>query len=117
MHTVKAYLGVEVYLHSFLTLVSGQLHTPASVHLGKEPPVPIQWYPEPLWIHWSAEMPLTHTGNLSTISWLSNTYPSQLTDLFISVYHIVGPLAACVAPCELFLVAFKTFKTVHEYGL
>jgi hypothetical protein len=82
--------------------VSDQLHTPVSVPLGKEPPAPIEWVPEPLWIHWRVEMPLTYTGNLSTISWLSNTYPSQLTDLFVSVYHIVGPLAACVASCELF---------------
>jgi hypothetical protein len=82
--------------------VSGQLHTPVSVPVGKEPPVPAEWVPEPLWIHWRVEMPLTINENLSTISWLFNTYPSQLTDLLVSVYHIVGPWASCVAPCELF---------------
>jgi hypothetical protein len=73
--------------------VSGQL---ASVPLGKGPPVPIEW------MHWRVEMPVTHTGNLSTIYWLSNTHPSQLSDLLVLVYHIVGPWAACVAPCGLF---------------
>jgi len=41
---MKAYWGVEIYIHGFLTLaldgVSGQLHGPAALLPGKEPPVP-----------------------------------------------------------------------------
>jgi len=48
--------------------VNGQLHTPVSIPLGKEPPIPAEWVPEPVWIHWRVEMSLTLTGNLSTIS-------------------------------------------------
>jgi hypothetical protein len=78
--------------------VSGQLHAPDSVPLGKEPATPIEWVPEPFWIHWRVEMPLTRIGNLSTISWLSNKYPSQLTDLLISVYQIVWPIGCMCGP-------------------
>jgi hypothetical protein len=42
---MKAYWGVEVQLHAFLTSalmeVSGELHTPAALQTEKEPLVPI----------------------------------------------------------------------------
>jgi hypothetical protein len=42
---MKAYGGVDVYIHIFLTSVlvwsSGQLHAPAALRLEKEPPVNI----------------------------------------------------------------------------
>jgi hypothetical protein len=40
---MKAYEGVDIYIHIFVTSalaeVSGQLHAPAAVHPGTEPPV------------------------------------------------------------------------------
>jgi hypothetical protein len=42
---MKTYGGVEIYLHHSLPRnqleVSGQLHAPAALPSGKEPPVPI----------------------------------------------------------------------------
>jgi len=39
--------------------VSGQLHAPATLSLGKELPVPIRdeaaWAPEPVWRRWQRE--------------------------------------------------------------
>jgi hypothetical protein len=44
-YAVKVYGGVDVEIHIFLTLhklaVNGQLHAPAALPPGKEPPVPI----------------------------------------------------------------------------
>jgi hypothetical protein len=49
---MKTYGGVGVWIHVFLTLeVSGELHAPAALLPGKEPPAPIGqeagWAPEP----------------------------------------------------------------------
>jgi hypothetical protein len=35
--------------------VSGQLHAPAALLRGKEPPVPICWAPQPVWTTWRRE--------------------------------------------------------------
>jgi hypothetical protein len=47
--------------------VSGQLHTPAALLLGKEHPVPIGYEagcaPEPVWTLWSREKSLAPAGN------------------------------------------------------
>jgi hypothetical protein len=46
---------------------SGQLHAPAALPSGKEPPVPMEqeagWAPEPAWTLWSKEKCLSPAGN------------------------------------------------------
>ena len=52
VHAMKAYEGVEVQVHAFLTLVIGgmsdQLHTLTTMLLGKQPLVPSGWVSEPI---------------------------------------------------------------------
>jgi hypothetical protein len=60
---MKAYGGVDLYSHIFLTsaLVGGecQLHALAALPSWKEPPVPFGkeagWAPEPVWTTWRRE--------------------------------------------------------------
>jgi hypothetical protein len=58
---MKLYVGVEVYIHVFLTLalVGSECHAPVAVLPGKDAPVPIVqkdwWAPEPVWIIWRSE--------------------------------------------------------------
>jgi hypothetical protein len=51
--------------------MSGQLHAPAALPLGKEPLVPIGqeagWAPEPFWTRWFREKFPAPTGNLTPI--------------------------------------------------
>jgi len=39
--------------------VSGQLHAPATISLGNEPPAPrgleVGWAPEPVWMQWQRQ--------------------------------------------------------------
>jgi hypothetical protein len=57
---MKAYMGVDVYIHIFLTsaLAGGEWSAsrPGSFTPRKEPPVPIVqevgWTPEPVWTTW-----------------------------------------------------------------
>jgi hypothetical protein len=60
---MKAYWGVELQLHAFLTsALNGSewsASRPATLHPGKEPLVPIGqetgWAPEPVWTRWWIE--------------------------------------------------------------
>jgi hypothetical protein len=49
--------------------VIGQLHTPVTLHSGKEPPVPIAkeagWTPEPVWTTWRRENSWLHRDSNS----------------------------------------------------
>jgi hypothetical protein len=51
--------------------VSDQLHAPAALLLGKEPPVPIVWEagwaPKSIWMLWRREICLTPAGNRAPI--------------------------------------------------
>jgi len=51
----------------------GQLHTPATLPLGTEPPVPTAkeavWTPELDWMLWRSDNSPVPAGNLNTFSW------------------------------------------------
>jgi hypothetical protein len=60
---MKAYKGVDVWIHIFLTAAltgGGQLHDLAALPQEKEPPVPTGqeeagWAPEPVWTLWRTD--------------------------------------------------------------
>jgi len=66
---MKIYEEVELQLHTLLTSalhgMSGQVHTPADLLLGKELPAVIEWEPgwasEPSWTRWRIPV-LTDNG-------------------------------------------------------
>jgi len=43
VYTINIYAGLEVKLHAFLTSVDGELHGPAALLPGKNPPPPPQY--------------------------------------------------------------------------
>jgi hypothetical protein len=68
---MKAYTGVDIEIHVFLTLtkyleVRGQLHAPAALSPGKAHPVSIGkeagWAPKFAWTKWREEINLSPTG-------------------------------------------------------
>jgi hypothetical protein len=68
--------------------VSGQLHAPAALHLGRELPFPVVeetwWAPEPVWTLWSREKFLPAIEPRS-----SSPYPVALpTELSRLLYHL-----------------------------
>jgi hypothetical protein len=81
--------------------VSGQLHAPAALHPGKEPPVPIGqeagWVPEPVWTTWTRENSRTYRD--------SNSDPS-----------VVLPVASRYTDCAIRAPNFfsKEFKLIGE---
>jgi hypothetical protein len=82
---MKAYGGVEVYLHPFLALaqieVSGKLHAPSALS-----PVPIEWKAE-----WATELVWTflEEGKVSCPCWDSNP-----------VYHPYNSKVKCSGACH-----------------
>jgi hypothetical protein len=63
--------------------VSGQLHAPAVLPQGKEPPVPIGWAPEPVWTTWRRQNSCTNRN--------SNSDPSVLQAVASSLYRLNYP--------------------------
>jgi len=62
--------------------VSGQLHAPAALLLGKEPLVPIgweaEWAPEPVWTWWWQKFPVpTRNVYISRQSWVVSHFYYQ----------------------------------------
>jgi hypothetical protein len=105
--------------------VNSQIHSPAVLPMGKEPPVHIGmqvgWTPEPVWTLWSREKILSPTGNrTSTVQPIAIV--TELSRLKRYRFQpIVGRCSVCFSACapsvlpEVSVVCFGSWGTVPPY--
>jgi hypothetical protein len=98
MNKYREWRYVSTILDLGIREVSGQLHAPAALLPGKEPPVPIGkkngWVPNLVWTLWSTEKSLAPAGNRTT-----------------AVQHITRRCARLPRICVII------FKMIHDHIL